>query len=123
MNNVGLPEADTGGAANPDHGGASPLLHSILLKRLEGRIKAQARELTYIKEVLQRKNRELDAMYWVWCDGGCPGGVNRWHKEKIVTEGVVEIAERNTMRLRRWWETVKARKCLAPQSETEGEPK
>ena len=122
MNTVGLPEADTGGTANPEHGGASPLSDSILLKRLEGKIKAQARELKHLKEVLQRKNRELDAMYFVWCDGGCKGGVNRWNSHE-VTEGVVSIAEQNTKRLRRWFETVQYRKRLASQANPDSEGK
>jgi hypothetical protein len=59
---------------------------------------------------LARRNRELDALHMVWCNGGCPGGVHRYQGEDVlVTEELVAIAERNTKRLRGWYETVKHR--------------
>ena len=66
------------------------------------------REVTNLNEVLHRKNLELDALHMVWCDGGCPSGVHRW-SDAPVTEEIVLAAERNTERLRRWFNTVKWR--------------
>jgi hypothetical protein len=47
----------------------------------------------------------------VWCDGGCPGGVHRW-SDALVTRELVETAERNTKRLRRWYRCVEFRLSL-----------
>jgi hypothetical protein len=59
---------------------------------------------------LERKNRQLDALHLVWCDGGCPRGVHRYQDDDVlVTEELVAAAERNTKRLRRWYEAVKFR--------------
>lgn len=58
--------------------------------------------------VLERKNREMDALHYVWCDGGCPRGVHRWD-DALITRELVEAAERNTRRLRRWYRTVEFR--------------
>ena len=61
-------------------------------------IKALRREITHLNEVLHRKNIMLSALQFVWCKGGCLGGV---HGE--VNEEVVLAAEKNTHRLRTWW--------------------
>jgi hypothetical protein len=68
----------------------------------------QAHELTNFNEALRRKNLELDALHMVWCDGGCPHGVHRYTDE-LVTEEIILVAERNTKRLRRWYDTVRWR--------------
>jgi hypothetical protein len=60
-------------------------------------------EVFKLNEKLRRKNIALDAMAWVWCDGGCDGGVYR-RVDMVLTEEVVARAERNTKRLRRWLE-------------------
>jgi len=75
---------------------------------LEKKIAKQAQELAILNKALAEKNRELDAMHYVWCDGGCQGGVHRYTKEAL-TEDVVERAERNTKRLRTWLENRKYR--------------
>ncbi len=58
-------------------------------------------EITRLNEVLRRKNRMLDALKYVWCSGGCHGGVNRYSGERL-TEDLVRLAEANTLRLRGW---------------------
>lgn len=69
-----------------------------------------AAEVDHMRRVLERKNRELDALHVVWCDGGCPGGVHRYQGgDVLVTEGLVKLAERNAGRLRDWYEAVKFR--------------
>jgi hypothetical protein len=69
------------------------------------RLRAQIREM---QAAAERRNRELDALHLVWCDGGCPSGVHRW-SDLLVTEELVAAAERNTCRLRRWYTAVKSR--------------
>ena len=59
-------------------------------------------EVAHLNGVLHRKNVALDAMNWVWCDGGCHGGVNRYTPGEL-TEEMVIAAERNTKRLRAWY--------------------
>lgn len=61
------------------------------------------RQLTIAQEALHQKNLALDAAYYVWCDGGCPGGILRWQEEHHappLSEEIVEEAERQVRRLR-----------------------
>lgn len=66
------------------------------------------KQVRQMQEALERKNRELDALHFVWCDGGCETGTHRW-TEQSITEDVVAEAERNTRRLRTWFENYKHR--------------
>lgn len=78
------------------------------LAALRVKVKRHAAEITLLSRVLERKNRELDALHFVWCDGGCRSGVHRWQSDKVlVTEYLVKRAERNTKRLRQWYDSVK----------------
>lgn len=61
------------------------------------------RQISIMQESLRSKNLELDSMHYVWCDGGCGGGVHRWTEGRIDKE-LVERAERNAHRLRTWFE-------------------
>lgn len=65
-------------------------------------IKDLRRELTIQSENNHKRNMQLDALHFVWCDGGCETGVSRWTKEKITPEIVAE-AIRNTARLYLWY--------------------
>ena len=56
-----------------------------------------------LNEKLHQKNIELDSLYWVWCSGGCGGGVHRYKHSETLTEEIVKRAEWNTKRLRTWW--------------------
>lgn len=49
------------------------------------------------------RNLELDALHYVWCDGGCEGGVHRFGEHPPVTAELVATAIRNTERLRAWY--------------------
>lgn len=90
-------------------------------RSLEERCETQRRELANLYDVLHRKNLELDALHMVWCDGGCVNGVHRWTDEPI-TEEIVALAERNTKRLRHWFDVVQFRLKHAPmQSEWQQE--
>jgi hypothetical protein len=77
---------------------------------LRQRVSEQARQLGYMKEALHDRNVSLDALHYVWCNGGCRSGVHRFdHDIEAVTEEIVAEAERNTKRLRIWWENRKGR--------------
>jgi len=76
---------------------------------LEAKIANQAWELKHLNTVLREKNLALDAMHWVWCDGGCRGGVHRFNGYEKLTDEIVETAERNTKRMRAWLENYKFR--------------
>lgn len=67
------------------------------------------RELAHLYEVVARKNRELDALHFVWCDGGCASGVHRFDHDELTQE-IVDEAVRNTERLKRWWQSRKAKR-------------
>ncbi len=85
------------------------------IEKLKERITNQRRELEKLNEVAARRARELDAMWWVWCRGGCGTGVDRFRGQRVrlpdeqplLTEEIVELAEKNTERLRTWWESRK----------------
>jgi len=72
------------------------------LRSCSDRLCAQKRVITNIQESLTHKNKALDSMMWVWCNGGCYTGVRRYTDGKI-TENIVRIAEANTKRLRTWF--------------------
>jgi hypothetical protein len=90
----------------------SPIDHIVWLlaevARLQYDLKHARRQTGTKDEVLHRKNLELDALHFVWCSGACRGGVHRWSSD-IVTEEIVAEAERNTTRLRQWYDGVKWR--------------
>lgn len=91
--------------------GAGPVCAACVeaeLARLRAKNREQARQLRTANESLREKNRELDAAHYVWCSGGCRGGAHRW-TDAEVTEELVALAERNTARLRSWWENRKSR--------------
>ncbi len=67
------------------------------------------KEIGRLNECLRIKNLQLDALYFVWCSGGCEKGVARYASEQVLTEEIVLSAERNTKRLRTYWENHKSR--------------
>ncbi len=70
-------------------------------EKLRAMVNEQRRQLSILQEAQRERNRQLDAMHWVWCDGGCKGGVHRWEPTEL-TEELVALAERNAARLRSW---------------------
>lgn len=74
----------------------------MTIKDLEYKIRNQRRHIAELNDTLREKNLALDALHYVWCRGGCPGGVHRYSAAPL-TEQHVLLAERNTLRLRRWW--------------------
>jgi hypothetical protein len=94
-----MPDTDSAEDARSDE------LRALRIKA--GRYKA---EIAAMSRALERKNRELDALHMVWCDGACSRGVHRWQGPNVlVTEELVKTAERNTERLRRWYDGAKFR--------------
>lgn len=75
---------------------------SILLKGYEAKLRDQKRRIAHLEGCLRAKNLELDALHYIWCDGGCQYGAHRW-TEQTITEDIVKAAEANTKRLRTWW--------------------
>jgi hypothetical protein len=78
--------------------------------RLAEQVQKLRHEVTIAKGNNEARNRELDALHYVWCSGGCEGGTHRYGgAPDDVTEEIVQLAERNTKRLRTWFESYKAR--------------
>ena len=77
---------------------------------LETKIRAQKKEIEHNHETLKLRSKALDAMWWVWCDGGCPTGTNRYKQLPELTEEIVKLAERNVSRLRKWYNNTEFRK-------------
>jgi hypothetical protein len=88
------------------------------IQQLEEKIVRQKWVLTIKDAALADRSRQLDAMAWVWCDGGCHGGVFR-HTPLDLTEEIVAEAERNVKRLRTWFDNVEFRKQWAGMTEAE----
>jgi hypothetical protein len=81
--------------------------YSITISRMGGTTPADTiqqlrRELDAAYRNNHRRNLELDALHYVWCNGGCSSGVHRWNKE-AVSEELVQEAVRNTSRLVSWY--------------------
>lgn len=68
------------------------------------RIEQMGRTISYLQDQLHEKNLELDALHYVWCSGGCAGGVHRYSDqgEKLTAE-IVGRAVSNARRLALWY--------------------
>lgn len=80
------------------------------IEHLRKKCSILCREITDKDGVLLRKNRELDAVGFVWCSGGCEGGVFRYD-DCTLAEDQVRLVERNTKRLREWLNNRKCREA------------
>lgn len=114
-----MPEADMGQPAKLEDGGASPSTRSI--QQLEGKLRTLKRQVGWLQQALRERNVSLDAMHYVWCDGGCKGGTHRFTPGPI-TEEVVAEAERNTKRLRHWFVNHKHRVARGDYGPVEKQP-
>lgn len=76
---------------------------------LEQRIARLRRTVDENRLTSERKNRELDALHYVWCSGGCGGGVHRY-QDGPVTGEIVKQAEKQAKRLRSWWNSYHCRR-------------
>jgi hypothetical protein len=88
--------------------GKSPLYEA--LEELVASNKKLKIEVAHLNEVLHKKNIALDALHYVWCDGGCTSGMHRFSSPEITEEMVVAI-ERNTRRMRKWLDNNNFRKA------------
>ena len=76
-------------------------------------------EVRHMQECAERRNRELDALHMVWCDGGCQNGTHRW-TDDVVTPEMVEFVEAYAKRLRRWYTNREYKQARAVRGEEEG---
>lgn len=90
--------------------GQDPAALLALARRAVGAVAALApeleevrRQLTFQRDTNHRRNVELDALHYVWCDGGCEGGTHRYAHRAPLDAETVEAAVRNTRRLVAWW--------------------
>lgn len=72
--------------------------------RLRAEIEELRQQLAIAQRNNQRRNVELDALHYVWCDGGCSAGVHRYDGKgpEAITPEIVAAAVRNTERLVTW---------------------
>lgn len=74
-------------------------------------IKRLRREVTHMRKAAEERNHQLDALGIVWCSGGCPGGMLRYHPDREVTAQMVADLWRNAKRAASWY-VARAGKCL-----------
>lgn len=86
---------------------------------LETRVASQRHEIANQNENARRYVLRLDALHFVWCDGPCASGTHRW-SDKTITEEVVDEAERNTKRLRTWFDNQKLLAARVSKGEEHG---
>jgi hypothetical protein len=76
----------------------------------DAEIERLAEELTRANRNNHERNVALDALHYVWCSGGCEGGVHRFGDRPPLTEEIVHSALYNTRRLVRYFENLEHRK-------------
>ena len=69
------------------------------------------RTIKILQDSLHEKNLALDAMGFVWCDGGCEGGIYRYNNKEL-TEEILKKAEQNVKRMRTWFENNRYKKGI-----------
>jgi hypothetical protein len=67
-------------------------------EQLKLKLEKTQSELTIAQANNHKRNIELDALHYVWCNGGCPTGVHRYTPQPL-TEEIVYAAINNTNRL------------------------
>jgi hypothetical protein len=72
------------------------------VKELESEVTRLRSLVRQRDQQLAEKNRELDALHYVWCSGGCEDGIHR-HTDEELTPDIVGRAIRNTTRLVNWY--------------------
>lgn len=86
------------------------------------KIKNLTARIIQLEKEHNTKNKKLDAMWWVWCSGGCDGGTSRFQDApRELTKEMVEEAEWNTTRLRQWFENKQFKNKWKTMSEEERE--
>lgn len=82
---------------------------------LREKVQRQAAHLRTLDDAAHDRNRQLDALRIVWCDGGCETGMARYAGEHPHS-GLVLDALVNAARMHRWYVTHRGRE-LAPQDQ------
>ena len=106
------------GSSLPENGGTDMDDPQERIEQLEAHIKQLQLEISRKDDVLHQKNLALDALGFVWCSGGCNSGVLRYTQPPLnpdtkLNAEQVSIVERNTVRLRYWFE---GRQCRISQT-------
>lgn len=68
-----------------------------ILKRQNDRLR---KEVATKDRTLGRKNLELDALYHVWCNGGCRKGMFRYQPGQVLTQEAISLFEKNLDRMK-----------------------
>jgi|SRR5688572_9886155 len=84
------------------HEVAAGLIDHPTIMDLRRKLKDRARTIQSMEQTLKEKTHMIDKLHYVWCSGGCKGGVHRYCKEPL-TEEIVKLAESNAIRLRAWY--------------------
>lgn len=63
----------------------------ITIKALEKKIVSLKNEIRMMQIAAERRNEELKALHYVWCSGGCHGGVHFYDDKgpEEITEELV----------------------------------
>ncbi len=81
----------------------------IEILKLKAKNNTLKRELSNALDNNHQRNLDLDALHYVWCDGGCRSGVHRFGDHPPLTAELIAAAIRNTERLQRWFTNNAAR--------------
>ena len=73
------------------------------IRNLEAKISFQKQEIAGMQSTLKTRTKALDAMSWVWCTGGCDGGVFQKNIDQFVTQEMIDIIENNLNELKTWY--------------------
>jgi len=68
-----------------------------------GELKEFRWQLSMAQSNNHARNVALDALHFVWCDGGCSSGVHRYGEHPPLTAEIVAAAKLNSKRLERWF--------------------
>lgn len=72
------------------------------VERLRDEVTKLRQSLDFQRQNNESRNRQLDALHFVWCNGGCQLGVHRYGEHPPLTDEIVTEAIRNTNRLISW---------------------
>lgn len=74
--------------------------------------------IAHFQEVLSKRTKQLNAMHWVWCSGGCEHGVE---SEDRLSPETLRLAIRNTVRLIAWTRNYRSKhgETLSPLTDEE----
>lgn len=74
----------------------------MMILELQRQNEILRRELGYQRENNEKRNRQLDLLNMVWCDGGCDGGMGRYD-DRVITADDVAMLIINAERARHWY--------------------